>query len=37
MSDLDRSILKCYYKDYYQDAKELTDVSVVNICFIVML
>ena len=28
MNDLDTSILKQYYKGYYQDAKELTKVSL---------
>jgi hypothetical protein len=28
MNDLDTSILKLYYKGYYQDAKELTKVSL---------
>ena len=32
MNDLDPSILKCYYKDYYQDAIELTKVGVVTTC-----
>ena len=27
MNDLDPSILKYFYKDYYQDAKELTKVG----------
>ena len=28
MNDLDTSILKQYYKGYYQDAKELSKVSL---------
>jgi hypothetical protein len=28
MNDLDPSILKYFYKDYYQDAKELTKVGL---------
>jgi hypothetical protein len=30
MNDLDPSILKQYYKGYYQDAKELTEVSLTH-------